>query len=202
MKVNHKTTPCRIIGGATAAERARALGQRPVTVWLTGLSGSGKSALSLALETRLVAAGRACYVLDGDHVRRGLNRDLGFSPHDRTENIRRVAEVARLFNEAGLISIVSLISPMIADRETARRIIGAEQFIEVFVDCPLATCEARDTKGLYRQARAGKIPDFTGVSAPYEPPVSPALALDSATLSIEAATDALLAAVLQRVVPI
>ncbi len=187
------------VGGVTAPARAALFGQQPLTLWLTGLSGAGKSTLALALEERLVAQGRACFLLDGDNVRHGLNRDLGFTPDDRTENIRRVAEVARLFNEAGLIAIVSFISPMAADREAARRIIGRERFFEVFVDCPLAVCEQRDPKGLYRQARAGKIPEFTGISAPYEPPLSPDVRVATAVVGVEAAVDALLEAVLPRI---
>ncbi|MFH0985300.1 MAG: sulfate adenylyltransferase subunit CysN [Candidatus Omnitrophota bacterium] len=160
-------------GFVTAKDRARILKQRPATVWLTGLSGSGKSAVAYDLEKRLIAEGHACYVLDGDNVRRGLNRDLGFSPQDRTENIRRVAEVARLLNEAGMIVITAFISPYREDRERAREIIEKERFIEVFLDAPLTVCEKRDPKGLYAKARAGLIPDFTGVNAPYEAPVSP-----------------------------
>ena len=135
---------------------------------MTGLSGSGKSSLAYALEKRLFDDGRLCYVIDGDNVRHGLNRDLGFAPEDRAENLRRVAEVARLFNDAGVIVITSFISPYRRNRDDARRIIGAERFIEVFVDAPLAVCEERDPKGLYRKARAGEIADFTGVSASYE----------------------------------
>ncbi|MDH7481136.1 MAG: sulfate adenylyltransferase subunit CysN [Armatimonadota bacterium] len=168
-------------------DRARVLGQRPVTIWLTGLSASGKSTLAYALEKRLIEEGRACFVLDGDNIRQGLNRDLGFSPEDRTENIRRVAEVAKLFNDAGLIVITSFISPFRKDRLNARQIIGNERFIEVFVDAPLEVCEARDPKGLYAKARAGEIPDFTGISSPYEAPESPDLHLRTDQISINEA---------------
>lgn len=172
-------------GKVTGKERATLLGQLPVTVWLTGLSGSGKSTIAYALEQRLISAGHACVVLDGDNVRDGLNRDLGFTPDDRKENIRRVAEVAKLFNEAGLIVITSFISPYRQDRGEAREIIGEGRFIEVLVDAPLEECERRDPKGLYVKARVGLIPDFTGVSAPYEPPESPELCLDTTRGSVD-----------------
>ena len=159
--------------------RSALLRQHPATLWCTGLSGVGKSTVAYALEHRLIAAGHACVVLDGDNVRHGLNHDLGFSPRDRSENIRRVAEVARLFNEAGLIVITSFISPYRADRDLARRIIGEERFIETLIDAPLEECERRDPKGLYAKARAGQIPDFTGISAPYEQPEQPSLVLDT-----------------------
>jgi bifunctional enzyme CysN/CysC len=182
----------------SAAERASLLGQQAVTVWLTGLSGAGKSTLATELENRLVAAGRACYMLDGDNVRAGINRDLGFGPDDRRENIRRIAEVARLMNDAGLISVTAFISPYRADRDMARTIIGAERFVEIFVDSPLQVCEGRDPKGLYRKARKGEIPEFTGISAPYEAPEAPALALDTAARPIADCVAELLALVLAR----
>ncbi|MGQ9455995.1 MAG: sulfate adenylyltransferase subunit CysN [Armatimonadota bacterium] len=169
----------------SSEERTSVLGQRPVTIWLTGLSGSGKTTIAYAVEKRLVSEGRACYVLDGDSVRQGLNKDLGFSPKDRSENIRRVAEVARLMNDAGLIVLVSLISPFKSDRESARAIIGSGKFIEVFVSTPLEICEARDVKGLYTRARQGIIPEFTGISSPYEPPDKPDLTLDTSNLTVE-----------------
>jgi adenylyl-sulfate kinase len=179
-------------GGIGPVERARLLRQSPTTVWLTGLSGSGKSTLAFELERRLHQLGHACYVLDGDIVRHGLNRDLGFIPADRTENIRRIAEVARLFNDAGLIVITAFIAPYAKDREAAREIIGAERFLETYLTADLATCERRDPKGLYAKARAGQIVDFTGISAPYEAPVRPALALDTASLSVDACIQDLL----------
>jgi len=163
----------RVRGGAGDERRKALLRQEGVTLWLTGLSGSGKSAIARAVEERLVGEGHVAYVLDGDSVRLGLNSDLGFSPDDRRENIRRAAEVARLFNDAGLIAITSFISPYAADRAAARRAIGEGRFIEVFVDAPIETCESRDAKGLYKKARSGEIPDFTGVSAPYEAPEGP-----------------------------
>jgi bifunctional enzyme CysN/CysC len=176
----------------TGADRARLLGQRAVTVWLTGLSGAGKSTLATELERYLVNAGRACYMLDGDNVRAGINRDLGFGPDDRRENIRRIAEVARLMNDAGLLVVTAFISPYRADRDMARGIIGTETFLEVFVDSPLGVCEARDPKGLYRKARKGEIPEFTGISAPYEAPESPALKVDTAACSVDACVGAVM----------
>lgn len=166
-------------GFCTRAERWGALGARGATVWLTGLSGSGKSTVAEHLERRLLAAGVACYVLDGDRVRHGLNGDLGFSAADRAENIRRIGEVARLFADAGLVAIVPVISPYAADRDRARAAHAADglAFCEVFVDTPLEVCEARDPKGLYRRARAGELRGFTGVDDPYEPPAAPDLVL-------------------------
>lgn len=166
-------------------ERAELLGQNPLTLWLTGLSASGKSTLAYALERALIDAGRACYVLDGDNVRHGLNRNLGFSAADRSENIRRIAEVAKLMNDAGLIVITAFISPMIADRNMAKEIIGASQFKEIYISTPLATCEARDPKGLYAKARVAEIVEFTGVSAPYESPLQPDLVIDTSCIALE-----------------
>ncbi len=160
-------------------ERASLLGQRGAVVWLTGLSGSGKSTLAYALERALVSGGHAAFVLDGDNLRHGLNSDLGFSPADRDENIRRVGEVAALFAEAGVIAIAAFISPYQAGREHARQAVGTDRFIEVYLDVPVEVCEQRDPKGLYKRARAGEIKEFTGISAPYERPESPELALDT-----------------------
>lgn len=168
-------------GHVQGKDRSQLLGQRPITVWLTGLSASGKSTLAFALERRLIDSGHACYVLDGDNVRHGLNKDLGFSHQDRTENIRRIAEVTRLMNNAGLIVITAFISPYREDRELAKQIIGAENFVEIYVNTPMETCEARDPKGMYKRARAGDISGFTGVSAPYEPPAFPDLTVDTST---------------------
>ena len=183
----------------TVIERARLLHQSPITVWLTGLSGSGKSTLAFELERRLHQLEHACYVLDGDIIRHDLNRDLGFTPADRTENIRRVAEVARMFNDAGLIVITAFIAPYAKDREAARDIIGAERFLETYLTADLATCERRDPKGLYAKARAGQIADFTGISAPYEVPANPALALDTALRSVDACAQDLFALLSTRV---
>jgi len=159
--------------------------QDAATLWRTGLSGAGKSSIAFELEKRLIASGHACAVLDGDNLRHGLNRDLGFSPNECRENIRRVAEVAGLFNDAGLFVVTAFISPYGEDRDNARAIIGGACFLEIYLDADLEVCERRDAKGLYAKARAGLIPDFTGVSAPYERPSSPALTLASGELSIE-----------------
>lgn len=178
-------------GHLTREERERRFGQRAQTIWFTGLSAAGKSTLAFALEHQLHVAGRAVYVLDGDNLRHGLNSNLGFSAADRSENIRRVAEVARLMNDAGLIVLTAFISPFQADRELARRVIGADRFHEVYVSTPLAVCETRDPKGLYKRARAGLVPEFTGVSSPYEPPAAAALVIDTAQTTLTAALEAL-----------
>jgi len=168
-----------------AADREKLLGQKGATVWLTGLSGSGKSTIARKLEKTLMDAGHLCCILDGDNIRHGLNRDLGFSMEDRTENIRRVAEVASLMNTAGAIVITAFISPYVADRRSARAVMGDERFVEVFVDAPIEVCEQRDPKGLYKKARVGEISQFTGVSAPYEPPEDPELTLPTAEVSAD-----------------
>lgn len=152
--------------------REQLAGQRALTLWFTGLSASGKSTTAYALEQQLIASGHLCFVLDGDNLRHGINRDLDFTPEGRRENIRRTAEIARLMNDAGLIVIASLISPLVADRAMVKAIIGAKHFVEVYLSTPLAVCEARDPKSLYRKARQGLIPDFTGISAPYEAPTT------------------------------
>jgi bifunctional enzyme CysN/CysC len=159
--------------------RAAGTGQRGATVWLTGLSGSGKSTVAVALEALLVGRGQAAYVLDGDNLRHGLNGDLGFSSEDRSENVRRVGEVARLFADAGVVALVPLISPYRADRDRARaaHVAAGVPFVEVFVDTPIEVCEQRDPKGLYARARAGEITGFTGIDDPYEAPDSPELRL-------------------------
>lgn len=179
-------------GQVSGDERARHLHQRPATVWLTGLSGAGKSTIACALERRLLDDGQSAYVLDGDNVRHGLNRDLGFSPRDRAENIRRIAEVARLMNDAGLIVITAFISPYREDREAARAIIGPAAFLEVHVSTPIQVCEERDPKGMYKLARAGELPAFTGVSAPYQAPPAPVCRIDTAGCSVEECVDQLL----------
>jgi adenylylsulfate kinase len=179
-------------GGVAREERERRLGQKGATVWLTGLSGSGKSTIAVSVEKQLLERGHLAYVLDGDNVRHGLNRNLGFSPEDRSENIRRIGEVAKLFTDAGLIVLTSFISPYRADRDAARALFRAGDFIEVYVDASLETCEARDVKGLYQRARAGLIPEFTGISAPYEPPERPELILDTNRQSVEESTGELL----------
>ncbi len=169
----------------TRADRERMNGQRAMLLWFTGLSGAGKSSIAQALEEALHQGGRRTFVLDGDNVRHGLCADLGFSPEDRRENLRRIADLARLFLEAGVITLSAFISPMVADRALVKSIVGPENFLEVFVACPLEVCEERDVKGLYRRARAGEIAEFTGISAPYEAPQAPDLRLDTSTLSLE-----------------
>ena len=177
--------------------RWRSLNQRPAIAWFTGLSGAGKSSIANAVDRALTEAGRHAMVLDGDNLRHGLNRDLGFTASDRAENIRRAAETARLMAEAGLVVIVSLISPFRAERETARRIAGDIPFLEVFIDTSLAVCEARDPKGLYDRARAGAIPHFTGISAPYEAPLAPDLTLATDGLSVSDSAKTLIASLMR-----
>jgi len=178
-------------GAVTRADREQLNGHRGCTVWLTGLSGSGKSTIAVALEKDLCARGVRSYILDGDNIRHGLNKNLGFSPADRTENIRRIGEVAKLFTDAGLVALTAFISPYRADRDQVRAIMQAGDFIEVFVDCPVETCEERDVKGLYKKARAGEIPEFTGISAPYEAPARPELVLDTQAQSVDQSVAAL-----------
>ncbi len=174
-------------GDVTRDDRARLLGQRGACVWFTGLSGSGKSTVAVALEKALLHAGRAVYRLDGDNVRHGLNANLGFSAEDRDENIRRIGEVARLFADAGLICLCSFVSPYRAARDNVRRLHedAGLPFFEVFVDAPLDVLEQRDPKGLYRKARAGEIKNFTGLDAPFEPPAHAELVLPTHTLRVE-----------------
>ena len=169
----------------STADRRRRFGHAGAVIWLTGLSGSGKSTLAMGLERRLFDLGHAAYVLDGDNIRAGLNADLGFSPEDRRENIRRVGEVAALIADAGLICITAFISPFRDDRAQARVAAGDRKFVEVYLAADLATCEGRDPKGLYRRARAGDVHDFTGIDSPYEAPETPDLVLDTAARSIE-----------------
>jgi len=179
-------------GHITREERERVLGQRGVTIWLTGLSGSGKSTIAVATEKVLLERGRAAYVLDGDNIRHGLNKNLGFSPEDRTENIRRIGEVARLFTDAGVIALTSFISPYRSDRDAVRGNLEPGDFIEVLVDASVETCESRDVKGLYKKARAGEIPEFTGISAPYEAPEKAEVVLDTNVLSVEESVGSLI----------
>jgi len=173
--------------------RSSQKGQRAGVVWLTGLSGAGKSTIANHAEGKLVARGRHTYLLDGDNVRRGLNRDLGFTEQDRVENIRRVAEVARLMVDAGLIVLVAFISPFRDERSTARELFEPGEFVEVYVDTPIAVAEARDPKGLYKKARRGELKNFTGIDSPYEPPEAAEIHLDTTRLTAEAAADRILA---------
>jgi bifunctional enzyme CysN/CysC len=173
-------------------------GQQPAVVWLTGLSGAGKSTIANLVEKKLLARGRHTFLLDGDNVRHGLNKDLGFTEADRIENIRRVGEVARLMSDAGLIVITAFISPFRAERELVRAMMAEGEFIEVFVDVPLAVAEQRDVKGLYAKARAGEIANFTGIDSPYEPPETPDIRIDTTQMSPEDAADAIVAALAER----
>ena len=184
-------------GALSDDARARQFGHPPATFWLTGLSGAGKSTIAFELEHWLRREMRPCVVLDGDNLRCGLSRDLGFSERDRRENIRRTAEVARMMNEVGLVVITSLVSPLRDDRAVARAIVGEARFVEVHVSTSLQVCESRDPKGLYRKARRGELPNFTGVGAPYEPPLAPDLTIDTSAVQKDGAC-ALLVAYLAR----
>ena len=174
-------------------DREQLLNQKGCVIWFTGLSGSGKSTLALDVESKLYQRGHLTYVLDGDNIRHGLNKNLGFSPEDREENIRRIGEVAKLFADAGVIGMTAFISPYRADRDNARELLDEGRFVEVFVDCPLEVCEARDTKGLYQKARAGEIKEFTGISAPYEAPPRPELTVNTNDQSLEECTERVIA---------
>lgn len=173
-------------------DREKLLGQRSRVLWLTGLSGSGKSTLAQLLERRMFNEGYLVQVLDGDNIRAGINNNLGFSLEDRQENIRRIAEIATLYLHTGVITICSFISPTIAIRDYAKSIIGANDFLEIYINAPLEVCEGRDVKGLYKKARAGAIPGFTGIDSPYEPPLNPALEIKTDQLSQEEATNHLM----------
>ncbi|EKN45609.1 MULTISPECIES: adenylyl-sulfate kinase [Pseudomonas syringae group] len=174
------------------ARRSALKQQRPAVIWFTGLSGAGKSTVANALELALTDAGRHTYLLDGDNIRLGLCRDLSFTDKDREENIRRIAEVAKLFVDAGIITISAFISPFLRDRELARKVIGEHNFIEVFIDTPLAECERRDPKGLYGKARQGLIKNFTGIDSAYEAPVSPHITINTLEESLSDATTRLM----------
>ncbi len=178
-----------------ASERKALTGQTGCVVWLTGLSGSGKSTIAKMLERRLLEAGRMAYILDGDNIRHGLSADLGFSEDNRAENIRRIGEVAALFADAGVVAIAAFISPFEAGRRKAKAAVGEERFVEVFVDAPLDVCETRDPKGLYKKARKGEIGDFTGIDSPYEKPSNPDLVIDTSTATVKEAVERLWAVV-------
>lgn len=182
-------------GEVTRADRNRLLGQKGATIWFTGLSGSGKSTVAVALETELAKRGKLSYRLDGDNVRLGINKNLGFSAEDRTENIRRIGEISKLFVDAGVIVLSSFVSPYRADRDLVRKLHAdaGMDFIEVFVDVPLAEAEKRDPKGLYKKARAGEIKNFTGISDPYEAPLAAELVLNTHEMTLEQEVNALLA---------
>lgn len=183
----------------TRKDKEDLLKQHSVMIWFTGLSGSGKSTLAIALERELQQRGLLCRILDGDNIRSGINNNLGFSEEDRVENIRRIAEIGKLFVDTGIITIAAFISPNNDIREMAANIIGKENFMEVFVSTPIEACEKRDVKGLYAKARRGEIRNFTGVSAPFEVPLHPALSLDTSILSVEESVNKLLELALPRV---
>jgi len=172
-------------GAITKQDRERLLQQNGVVLWFTGLSGSGKSTLALAVEEKLFENGHLCMVLDGDNIRHGLNKNLGFSPEDREENIRRIGEVSKLFSDAGLITMTAFISPYRKDRDQARGLVKDGEFVEIFVKVPLDIAEERDPKGLYKKARAGEIKEFTGISAPYEEPLNPELVIDTGKMNLD-----------------
>jgi len=172
-------------GHVERARRETLLGQRGALVWFTGLSGSGKSTIAFTVEHALMARGRLAYVLDGDNIRHGLNSNLGFCAEDREENIRRIGEVGRLFADAGVLTLSSFVSPYRADRDKVRALLGAGEFLEVFVNTPLEVCEQRDPKGLYKKARAGEIANFTGISDPYEPPEHAELEIRTTEYTVE-----------------
>lgn len=181
------------------SDKEALLGQRGIMIWFTGLSGSGKSTVAIALERELQKRGLLCRILDGDNIRSGINNNLGFSAEDRVENIRRIAEIGKLFVDTGIITLAAFISPNNDIREMAARIIGKEDFMEIYVSTPLEECERRDVKGLYAKARRGEIRNFTGISAPFEAPEYPALSLDTSVLSVEESVNQLLALILPKV---
>lgn len=182
------------------SDKEELLSQRGLMIWFTGLSGSGKSTLAIALERELHKRGLLCRILDGDNIRSGINNNLGFSETDRVENIRRIAEISKLFIDTGIITIAAFISPNNDIRQMAAEIVGKEDFEEIYVSTPIEACEKRDVKGLYAKARRGEIQNFTGISAPFEAPEDPALALDTSTLSLEESVNLLLERILPRVV--
>ncbi|GAN31547.1 MAG: adenylyl-sulfate kinase [Candidatus Brocadia sp. AMX2] len=175
-------------GKITKDDRFKLMKQKGVTIWLTGLSGSGKSTIAVELEHALLENKHLAYILDGDNIRHGLNKNLGFSPEDRTENIRRIGEVAKLFTDANMITITAFISPYRQDRDNVRKLLKDGEFVEIYVKCPLEVCEQRDTKGLYKKARAGEVKEFTGISAPYEEPLNPELMIDTSKMTVEEST--------------
>lgn len=180
-------------------DKQRQLHQRGITVWFTGLSGSGKSTIAIALERRLSQIGIFSRILDGDNIRTGINRGLGFSEEDRKENIRRIAEVCKLFTETGIVTLAAFVSPTNELRNMAREIISADDFAEIYVATPLEECERRDVKGLYAKARRGEIKDFTGISSPFEVPIAPTLSIDSTGRDVEECVDEVLKVILDKI---
>ena len=180
-------------------DKQRQLHQRGITVWFTGLSGSGKSTIAIALERRLSQMGIFSRILDGDNIRTGINRGLGFSEEDRKENIRRIAEVCKLFTETGIVTLAAFVSPTNELRNMAREIISADDFAEIYVATPLEECERRDVKGLYKKARRGEIKDFTGISSPFEVPIAPTLSIDSTGRDVEECVDEVLKVILDKI---
>lgn len=183
----------------SADQRHRLMNQRPRLIWFTGLSGSGKSTLAVQLEAALHAEGFKTYLLDGDNVRSGLNKDLTFTDEGRVENIRRISEVCKLFLDSGVVLLSAFISPFQADREQVKSIVGDDNYIEVFVDAPLEVCEQRDVKGLYKKARTGEVRNFTGISSPYERPANPDVVIHTDRMSVEEAVKVLMEAIVPRV---
>lgn len=183
----------------TKQDRVALLQQNPLVLWFTGLSGSGKSTLADALEQRLMNEGIKTYLLDGDNIRFGLNKNVDFSDEGRKENIRRIGEVSKLFVDAGLVVLTAFVSPFISDRKQVRELLPQGEFIEIFVDTPIEVCEQRDVKGLYKKARAGEIKDFTGISSPYEAPVNPEITIKTAGRSIEDCIEEIYKIVLSKI---
>ena len=183
-------------------DREKLLGQKGIMLWFTGLSGSGKSTLAIALERELYNSGILCRILDGDNIRTGINNNLGFTEADRVENIRRIAEVAKLFVDCGVVTIAAFISPTEQIRQMAADIIGKDDFFEIYVNTPLEVCEERDVKGLYKKARQGEIKHFTGISAPFEAPLNPAITIDTSACSLEESINLLKKIIIPQIKPI
>ena len=183
----------------TRQDKESLLGQRGIMIWFTGLSGSGKSTVAMGVERELHAQGILCRILDGDNVRAGINNNLGFSAEDRIENIRRIAEIGKLFVQTGVVTLACFVSPTNDIRQMAREIVGKEDFLEVYISTPIEECERRDVKGLYARARKGEVKNFTGISAPFEAPVSPDIAIDTSKIPLEESVRTLTELIIQRV---
>ena len=183
----------------TRQDKESLLGQRGIMIWFTGLSGSGKSTVAMGVERELHAQGILCRILDGDNVRAGINNNLGFSAEDRIENIRRIAEIGKLFVQTGVVTLACFVSPTTDIRQMAREIVGEEDFLEVYISTPIEECERRDVKGLYARARKGEVKNFTGISAPFEAPVSPDIAIDTSKIPLEESVRTLTELIIKRV---